>query len=64
MTEVLMEKIVSRDGKKEIRLNELMLIYSELELERFPEKNLHARNWIDHACQYGPQVQDSIISFN
>ena len=58
------EKILSKDGEKEIHLSELMLIYTELDLERFPEKNLHNRNWSDDLHQLSPQVQDPIISFS
>ena len=58
------EKILSKDGEKVIHLSELMLIFNELGLERFPKKNLHSRNWSDFACQYSPQVQDSIISLS
>jgi hypothetical protein len=58
------EEIISKDGVKAFHLFELMEIYKELGLPRFPEKNLHSRNWSESMYQAVPQVQDPIISFS
>jgi hypothetical protein len=57
------ERIISSDGKVELGLGQLMRIYETLEIERFPTKNHHNRNWNSQILQYTPQVQDPIISF-
>jgi hypothetical protein len=59
-----MEKIISTDKTREIKLGELCLIYEELSIERMPKKNRHDMNWSSQFVQYMPQVQDPIISFS
>ena len=58
------EEIISKDGLISIGLGQLMEIYEELDLPRFPEKNLHSRNFNEAMGQGVPQVQDPIISFS